>query len=133
MKLIKLTFVLFLILENLTSCLVTTAPRNHYFIQTDNVEKNDPKVSIFSTPRLKNYVVTNVDMKAQVYIRSSIFENPNKFYLMKNQQFFDNEAKQFEFAKKDHKFYRTTNYKDITLKIINGENEKVVNYKMIEK
>ena len=97
------------------------------------MEKSDPKVSIFSTPRLKSYVVTNINMKAQVLIKSSVFENPEEFYLMKTKPFFDNEAKQFEYAKKDHKFYRTNNYKIITLKIITGDNEKVINYKMIEK
>jgi hypothetical protein len=133
MRKIKTLILLVIISGTLQSCLVTTAPRYHYFISTDNIEKDSIKVRIFSTPINKTYVVTNVDMTTQVFIKSPAFENPEEFYLMKNQDFFQKEAKQYEFVKRDGKFYRTEYYKKITLKVIDRNTEKIINYKIVEK
>ena len=48
---------------------------------------------------------------------------------MKNQDFFEKEAKQYEFVRRDGKFYRTEDYKNITLKI----DDRIINYKIVEK
>ena len=129
----KAVFILFIAFETLKSCLVPLAPKYHYFVSTDNIQKTNPKVTIFSTPRHKNYVVTNVDMIKQVFIKSPAFENPNEFYLMKNQDFFEKEAKQYEFVRRDGKFYRTADYKNITLKIVDRRIEKIIDYKIVDK
>ena len=125
----KTVFILFIAFETLKSCLVPLAPKYHYFVSSDNIEKNNPKVTIFSTPKHKDYVVTNVDMTKQVFIKSPAFENPNEFYLMKNQDFFEKETKQYEFVRRDGKFYRTEDYKNITLKIV----DRIIDYKIVEK
>lgn len=67
-------------------------------------------------------------MSKQVYIQSPIFENPNEFYLMKTQSFFETEAKQFELQKRDRRFYRNDDYKNVTLKIVSKEGEKTIVY-----
>lgn len=67
-------------------------------------------------------------MSKQVYIQSREFENPNEFYLMKNQPFFETEAKQFEMKKRDRSFYHTGDYKNVTLKIVSKEGEKTTVY-----
>jgi len=130
MRNIKAVFILFIACGTLKSCLVTTAPRYHYFISSNNSEKDNLKLTIFSTPKYKHYVVTNTDLNTQIFIKSPIFENPNEFYLMQNQHFFEKKAKQYQMAKRDGKYYRTDDYKNITLKIINGGDEKIINYKM---
>ncbi|HET7117236.1 MAG TPA: hypothetical protein VFI29_12135 [Hanamia sp.] len=130
MKKIKAGFILFAITATLNSCLVTTAPRYHYFISANNIEKDSIKVTIFSTPKYKDYVVTNTELNAQVLIKSPIFENPNEFYLMQNQDFFEKKAKQYQIAKRDGKYYQTDDYKSATLKIISKGDEKVINYKI---
>ena len=130
MRKIKAISILFIISGTLKSCLVTTAPRYHYFISTNYIEKDSIKVTIFSTPKYKDYVVTNIDLNAQVFIKSPIFENPNEFYLMQNQDFFETKAKQYQIAKRDGKYYRTDDYKHITLKIISEGDEKIVNCKV---
>ena len=130
MRNIKTIFILFIICGTLKSCLVTTAPRYHYFISTNNIEKDSIKVTILSTPKYKHYVVTNTDLNTQVLIKSPIFENPNEFYLMQNQDFFEKKAKQYQVAKRDGKYYRNDDYKNITLKIISEGDEKIINYKM---
>lgn len=129
----KVVFILIITFETLKSCLVPLSPKYHYFISTNNIEKISPKVVIFSTPIHKNYVVTNVDMATQVFIKSPAFENPYEFYLMKNQDFFEKEAKQFEFVRRDGKFYRTADYKNITLKIVDRKTEKIIDYRIVEK
>ena len=63
---------------------------------------------------------------------SPVFENPNEFYLMQNQDFFEKKAKQYQIAKGDGKYYRTNNYKNITLKIISEGGEKIITYKMAD-
>ena len=130
MRKITAVCILFIISGTLNSCLVTTAPRYHYFISNNNIEKDSIKVTIFSTPKYKDYVVTNTDLNAQVLIKSPIFENPNEFYLMQNQDFFEKKAKQYQIAKRDGKYYRTDDYKNITLKIISKGDEKIINYKI---
>ena len=129
----KAVFILFIAFETLKSCLVPLAPKYHYFVSADTIEKNNPTVQIFSTPIHKNYVVTNVDMTTQVFIKSPAFDNPDEFYSMKNQDFFEKEAKQYEFARRDGKFYRTTDYKNITLKIVDRKTERIIDYKIVEK
>lgn len=129
----KAVFILFITFGTLKSCLVPLAPKYHYFVSSNNIEKNNVNVKIFSTPKNKTYVVTNVDMTAEVFIKSSAFENPNEFYLMKNQDFFEKEAKQYEFVRRDAKFYRTADYKNITLKIVDRNTEKIIDYKIVEK
>lgn len=133
MKNKKAGFILLIAFVVLNSCLVTLAPKYHYFVSTDSIEKGVPKVIIFSTPRFKNYVVTNVDVNTEVFINSPAFPNPDEFYLMKNQGFSGKDAKQYELARRDNKFYRSSEYKNITLKMISGENEKTITYKIIEK
>ncbi len=133
MKVIKIFLLLFIALEPLKSCLVLPCASNHYFTSTDNSEKDNPKVIIFSTPKYKEYVVQNVDMNKKVFIKSPIFENPNEFHLMENRDFFQSEAKQYTFNKRDRRFYKDDNYKTITLKIINGEKEKIINYQIVAK
>ncbi len=129
----KAIFILFIAFETLQSCLVPLAPKYHYFISTDNIEKANPTVTIFSTPAHKNYIVTNVDTTTDVFIKSPAFGNPNEFYLMKNQGFFEKKAKQYELVRRDGKFYRTTDYKKITLKIVDRKIEKIIDYKIVEK
>jgi hypothetical protein len=133
MKNIKTILILFVTYVILQSCLVTACPRYHYFISTNNIEKDSVKVTIFSTPKYKSYVVTNTDLNAQVFIKSPIFENPDAFYLMQHQDFFGKEAKQFQITKKDGYYYRTYRYKNITLKVIERGSEKVINYEMIDR
>lgn len=118
-----------LILSLFQSCLVPLAPKTHYFSLVDSTEKSSPKLQIFSTPKYKSYVVTKVDMDAQVFIQSPIFENPNEFYLMKNEAFFGSEAKQYQLEKRDRKFYRMDDYKNARIKIIDATGERIVNYK----
>ena len=130
MRKTKSIFILFITSGTLISCLVTTAPRYHYFISTDNIEKDSINVTIFSTPKYKHYVVTNTDLNTQVLITSPIFENPNEFYMMQNRDFLNKKAKQYQIAKRDGKYYRTDDYKNVTLKIISEGNEKIINYKM---
>ena len=130
MRKIIAVVILFIISSPLKSCLVTTAPRYHYFISTNNIEKDSIKITILSTPKYKHYVVTNIDLNVQVLIKSPIFENSNEFYLMQNQDFFEKKAKQYKIAKRDRKYYRTDDYKDVTLKIISEVDEKIINYKM---
>jgi len=130
MRKIEAVFILFIIFGILNSCLVTTAPRYHYFISTNNNEKDSIKVTIFSTPKYKHYVVTNTDWETQVFIKSSIFDNPNEFYLMQHEDFFEKKAKQYQIAKRDGKYYRTDDYKSVTLKIINEGAERIINYKI---
>lgn len=127
---IKAFFILFIIFGTLNSCLVTTAPRYHYFISANNIDKDSIKVTIFSTPKNKDYVVTNTDLNVQVFIKSAVFENPNEFYLMQNKDFFEKKAKQYQIAKRDGKYYRTNDYKSVTLKIISKGDEKIINYKI---
>lgn len=67
-------------------------------------------------------------MSTEVFIQSPAFENPNEFYLMKNQPFFETEAKQFEMKKRDRSFYHTSEYKNVTLKIVSKEGEKTIVY-----
>ena len=129
----KAIFILFIIFGTLKSCLVPLALKYHYFVSSENIEKDNLKLRIFSTPRNKTYVVTNVDMTTQVFIKSPAFENPNEFYLMKNQDFFEKEAKQYEFVIRDGKFYRTADYKNITLKIVDKKIEKIIDYKIVDK
>ena len=133
MKVIKTVLLLFIALEPLKSCLVLPCATNHYFTSIDSSEKDNPRVIIFSTPKYKSYVVQNVDMQTKVFIKSPIFESPDEFHLMENQEFFQNEAKQYSFNKRDGKFYKNDNYKIITLKIISGEKEKIITYKMVAK
>ena len=129
----KAVFLLFITFGTLKSCLVPHSPTSHYFVSSENIEKNNLKLEIFSTPRNKIYVVTNVDMTTQVFLKSPAFEKPDEFYLMKNQNFFEKEAKQYEFLRIDGKFYRTTDYKRITLKIVDRKIEKIIDYKIVEK
>jgi hypothetical protein len=130
MRNIKRFFIVAIVFETLTSCLVPLAPKFHYFVSTDNFEKSIPKVSIFSTPSYKNYVVTDIDTNAQVFIRSPVFENPEEFYAMENQ---NTSAKQYKFQRRDGKFYRTADYTHITLKIIDHNSEKTINYSISKK
>ena len=69
----KAAFILFITIGTLQSCLVPLAPKNHYFVSSDNIEKNNIKVRLFSTPKNKTYVVTNVEMTTQLFIKSSAF------------------------------------------------------------
>lgn len=64
----KALFILLIVLQTLNSCLVPLAPKYHYFISTNNIEEINPKVTIFSTPRYKYYVVTNVDMTSPWFV-----------------------------------------------------------------
>jgi hypothetical protein len=132
MSQIKAFFILLILIASLKSCLVTTAPRYHYLISTNSLEKDSIKVTIFSTPKYKQYVVTNTDLNTQVLIKSPIFENSSEFYLMQNYDFFEINAKQYKFFKRDSKFYRTDDYKRVALKIICEEGEKVINYKVAD-
>lgn len=130
MRKIKAVFILFIFSGTIYSCLVTQAPRYHYFIATNNIENDSLKITLFSTPKYKHYVVTNTDLKAQVLIKSLIFENPDEYYLMRNQDFNEKKAKQYQIAKRDGKYYRTDDYKSVTLKIISEGEEKIINYKI---
>ena len=132
MKNRRTILILFIALGTLKSCLFPLAPVSHYFVPIENFE-NNPKVTIFSTPKSKSYFVTHVDMNAQVFIKSTIFENPNEFYLMKNEDFFEKKAKQYEIIRRDSKFYRTEDYKKIVLKIIDKKIEKIIDYNIVEK
>lgn len=114
----------------LSSCLMLPCARNHYFVPTNDTEKDSIKITVFSTPKHKYYVVTNIDLNAQVSIKSSIFENPNKFYLMENQDFFEEKAKQYIIAKRDRKYYRNDDYKKITLKIVSEAGETMISYQI---
>lgn len=49
---------------------------------------------------------------------------------MQNETFFEKKAKQYQIAKIDGKYYRTEDYKKVTLKIISEGNEKIINYKI---
>lgn len=118
-----------LILSLFQSCLVPLAPKTHYFSSVDSTEKNNSKLQIFSTPKYKSYIVTKLDMDAQVFIQSPVFENPNEFYLMKNEAFFGSEAKQYQLEKRDRKFYRTDNYKNARIKIIDVTRARIINFK----
>lgn len=119
---------LFIILSLFQSCLVLPCSKSHYFTAVDKIENDNVKLQIFSTPKYKSYVVTNMEMSNQVYIQSLAFENPNEFYLMQNQSFFETEAKQFKLQKRDRKFYQTADYKNVTLKIVSKEGEKTIVY-----
>lgn len=132
MKKIKTIFILIILCGILKSCVVTTGPRYHYFISTNNIETDRLKVTIFSTPKYKHYVVTNIDLNTEVFIKSPIFANPNEFYLMQDQNFYEKEAKQYQIAKRDGNYYRTDHYKNITLKVISRETEKIIHYDMID-
>lgn len=115
------------------SCLFPGAPKYHYFTSSGSTEKMSPKLQIFSTPGYKQYIITNVDVNTSVFIQSSVFENPDEFYLMKNEILFGQEAKQFEVKIKDRKFYRDGDYKNIRLKIIDGDGERTIVYNMNKK
>ncbi|MES1215557.1 MAG: hypothetical protein ABUT20_08570 [Bacteroidota bacterium] len=133
MNVIKTALLLFIALEPLKSCLVLPCATNHYFTSIDSIGKDNPGVIIFSTPKYKKYVVENIAMNTEVFIKSPIFENPDEFHLMENQEFFQNEAKQYTFNIRDRRFYNNDLYKIITLKIINGEKENIINYKIAAK
>jgi hypothetical protein len=128
MSQLKAVFILLILSATLKSCLVTTAPRYHYFVAGNYLEKDSIKVTIFSTPKYKQYVVTTTDSITQVLVKSPVFENPNEFYLMQNHDFFEKKVKQYKFVKRDSKYYRNDDYKSVTLKIISDGNEKVINY-----
>lgn len=129
----KLIFSLFIMFAPLNSCVFPLAPRYHYFNTAENIEKGNPKLIIFSTPKHKTYVVKDIDMNAKVFIQSPAFDHPEEFYRMNNQDFFEQKAKQYEITRNDHRFYRTADYRDITLKIVTGEVERTINYKIVEK
>ncbi len=124
---------LFIILSVFQSCLMLPCSKSHYFTALDKIENDSVKLQIFSTPKYKSYVVTNMDKNVQVFIQSPVFGNPNEFYLMKNQPFFETEAKQFELQVKDRKFYRDDAYKNVRLKIIDGGGERTIVYNMNKK
>jgi hypothetical protein len=129
----KAILALFIAMSLMNSCVFPLAPRYHYFDTADSIEENKPTVVIFSTPQHKQYVVTGIIMNAEVFIQSPAFEHPNEFYLMKNRDFFEEKAKQYEIIRNDHKFYRTADFHDITLKIVNGAVEQTIKYKIVEK
>ncbi len=133
MKVIKTVLFLFIALGPLKSCLVLPCATNHYFTSVGSTEKENPRVIIFSTPKYKKYVVENIDMNAEVFIKSPIFENPEEFHLMENEDFFQNDAKQFTYNKRDGIFYKNNRYKILTLKIISGEKEKIITYEKVAK
>jgi len=133
MKKIEFCLISFIFIAVFNSCLVSTTPHNHYFIPSENEQNLTPKLIIFSTPRHKNYIVTNVNKTAQVFIKSPIFENPETYYLMRDEKFYENEAKQYQLDKKDKKFYQSEIYKTVTLKILENGAEKLVNYTMLNK
>src|SRR4051812_25827958 len=118
-----------IVFDTLKSCLVPLAPKHHYFVATDTLEKSNPEVSIFSTPSYKDYVVTGIDMNAQVFIKSPVFQNPDEFYEMENESSF---AKHYKFQRRDGKFYRTPDYTSVTLKVIGQKSERTIKYKIVD-
>lgn len=126
-------FILFVASNTLKSCLVPLCSKYHYFVSTNNIGEAIPKVTILSTPRNKYYVVTNVDTSMEVFIKSEAFEEPNEFYLMKNKDFFEKESKQYQFVIRDSKFYRTADFKQIKLKLVDKKIEKTIEYKIVDK
>jgi hypothetical protein len=128
----KPIFTLFAALILMNSCVFPLAPRYHYFNAAENIEKGSPKLIIFSTPKHKTYVVKDIEMNAEVFIKSPAFEHPEEFSLMNNQDFFEQPAKQYEIARNDHRFYQNDDYQVITLKIVNGAAEQTINYKIVD-
>lgn len=132
MRLIKFTFLVFFFIS-LKSCLVPLSPHHHYFIANESGFHKNPKLLIFSTPKYKNYIVTNVDIQAKIFIQSPIFENPESYYLMDDGKYYDNDAKQFKFTIGDKQFYSSNKYNSITLKIIKDGIEEIIVYKLDHK
>ena len=130
MSTFKIFLILAIVFVSLQSCLVSPAPKYHYFVATDNLINRNPEVTIFSTPRYKDYVVTGIDMNEKVFIKSAVFQNPGEFYAMENDS---TSAKHYKYQRRDGKFYHAGDYTSLTLKITGQHSERIINYKIADK
>ena len=128
--LVKNILILFITLI-LNSCLVPLSPHHHYYKPLDSNFENDPKLKVFSTPKNKIYTLGNIKPDAEVYIKSDLFENSNKYYLMNNSIFFEKEVKSYDLKINDSKFYKNNYYKKVTIKLNNENGERIISYELI--
>ena len=132
MKLIHKHFRILGIVLLFSSCLVPPAPKHHnYKPQTDNYE-NAPRLGVFSTPRIKNYFLGNVNLNDEVYIKSNIFENPQEYYIMNNSDHFGKEVKAFDLIIRDSKFYKNPDFRKVSIKIISESGQKIIDYILVK-
>jgi len=134
MKKLYLFSVLVAVLALAQSCLVPGAPHKHYFVpvKRELPLASYPEIMIFSTPRSKSYVITNLDLKSKVTIQSPIFDSPERYYLAEDQLFFDEQAKQFVVQKRDGPFYKNGLYKTLTLKLELDGTTTIIDYQIAD-
>ncbi|MBB4807697.1 hypothetical protein HNP38_003013 [Chryseobacterium defluvii] len=121
---------LILVLLCLYSCLTTSAPHQHDYAAEDTAPV---KLKIFCSANDKLFLIERLEnVNDTVYIRSGIFEDPDKYYLMKASDGFYNSVKEYKIRMNDHTFHKLISTHPVELKMVKASKTETYKYDIIK-